>query len=637
MASSRRSLVSGGFLGGLALGVLTGAAESWAFLRPHNWSTTPGRAALFVVGAAAVYALVFAAAGSVLALLLRPSVRRARAGAGAEVAHGLSFSVSVIGGLAVFAIGAWRLRMAPPDFAVFRLYCLPETAIVLLVAVLAGVVAYLVASRAARFRPVERLLASSRATAGGCVVAAVLATILTTGLNGTAPAAPQPAAGAPPNVLLFTIDTLRANHVGPWGSRRPTSPVVSDLASRSVVFTQAIVQYPLTTPSHASILTSRYPRSHGATDNAVPIDESVILLSEVLKEHGYSTAGFVTAGFVGARYGFARGFDHFVEMNAGDFRTSSLIEWLEQLRIWRILWRWRSLDASTAAVERWIVRERSVPFFVWVHQYAPHTPYSPPFRYERKWDTVQSRLIPTVKRLSEVNDGTRAMSAEDRAHAVSLYDAEIEYADRMMGGVLDALDRSGQAGNTLIVFTADHGECLYDRQSYWGHGDRLYDEEVVVPLLFSAPWAIESGTSVDVQVESIDIAPTILDFLGLTPNDSFQGESLLRLLTRPARRSGSAAREPGPPAFSIVSGSRMIRQAGWKYIEHDDPALEAELYDLESDPGETVDLIRQAPDRARALAGVLEDWEAIVPSVRSEAPARDEDALKALRALGYLD
>jgi arylsulfatase A-like enzyme len=469
----------------------------------------------------------------------------------------------------------------------------------------------------------------------------VLATVLAIGLNGAArgderPVA-RPAAGAPPNVLLFTIDTLRANHVDPWGSKRPTSPVVSDLASRSVVFTQAIVQYPLTTPSHASILTSRYPQSHGATDNAVPIDDSVTLLSEVLKEHGYSTAGFVTTGFVGARYGFARGFDHFVEMNTGDFRTSSLVEWLEQLRIWRILWRWRSLDASTAAVERWVVRQGSAPFFVWVHQYAPHTPYSPPFRYERKWDTVRSRLIPTVERLSEINDGTRAMSAEDRAHAISLYDAEIEYTDRMVGGVLSALNRSGQAGSTLVVFTADHGECLYDRQSYWGHGKRLYDEEIVVPLLFSAPWAIESGTSVDMEVESIDIAPTILDFLGLPPNDSFQGESLLHLLMRPANRSGSAAGEPGPPAFSMVSGSRMIRQAGWKYIEHDDPALEAELYDLESDPSETVDLIRRAPDRARVLAEVLGEWEASVPSVRSVPPARDEDALKALRALGYLD
>jgi arylsulfatase A-like enzyme len=423
------------------------------------------------------------------------------------------------------------------------------------------------------------------------------------------------------------------------------------MARQSVVFEEAVAQFPLTTPSHASILTSRYVRSHGATDNAVPIHESAVLLSELLGEQGYYTAGFVTIPLVGSRYGFDRGFDYFVEVNRGDFARSSFADWVGQLRLSRLWWRFRELDRVTVEVERWLRRGPRVPFFLWIHQYKPHTPYAPAFSFERAWNVQRSGIVPTAKELDGINMGELTMSDADLEHIVSLYDAEIAFTDHLLARVFDALERQGLMSNTLIVFTADHGESLYDRSGYFGHGDKLYEEEIIVPLFFYAPGLLDRPSVVERTVESIDIAPTILDLLDLPPESSFQGVSLRPLLVRGSVRSEGADTWHGDsgestetsyaysgrdrPAFAIAKYSRMVRRSGLKYVENDDGT--EELYDLLSDPGETQNLISTEPERAVELRKILRRWDESLPSVREGEYELDEESIRMLRTLGYVD
>jgi arylsulfatase len=454
------------------------------------------------------------------------------------------------------------------------------------------------------------------------------------------------AEGSGANVVLISIDTLRAEHLEYLGYSRQTAPFTAELAARSVFFKEAVCQFPLTSPAQASILTSRYARSHGSTDNAVPIHESAVLLSEVLQARGYDTAAFVTNRICGIDYGFARGFDYYVEAGHGDLTRSRLSDWAAQLRLVRIWWRWTERERLTVAAGRWLDDRADGPFFLWYHQLAPHSPYAPPLSYEREWDTHRSRVIPTTKMLGKINRREVEISNTDLAHIVDLYDAEIRFTDDLLRELFDALRRNGLLENTLVVFTADHGESLFDREGYIGHGDYLYDEEVLVPLFFYSPGFIRDPRVVEEPVETMHIAPTVLEFLDLPPEPSFHGMSLWRMIAgdpaeRPAGtvaadRTGLYTAHPRSekPAFAINKDAKMVRFKGWKYIlgaEH------AELYDLTSDPGELVNLMEQEPDRAAELDAILKQWDASVPEVRTHQTEPDRESLELLRSLGYVD
>jgi arylsulfatase A-like enzyme len=644
-----REAAGGGLVAGATLGCLIGAVDVADLLEAPVISGAPWRALVLLVLSLMAYALVFAVAGAAVGLATSMFARTTpRPRARAPVASAAARTSGVLTGASIFVLAAWRVRAVTPDLSVFRRYCLPETLVGALVALVTGLAVYAVARRLVGAAPVSRWLSSKiwrRLLAGKLMAFAVVlaAVVLLEPIPG---GGVGETSGVGPNVILVSIDTLRAGRLGYMGHDRPTSPFIDGLSSRSVVFRQAVCQFPLTSPSQASILTSRYPRSHGSLDNAVPIHDSVRLLPEVLRDHGYHTAAFVTNRICGIRYGFGRGFDYYVEAGGGDLSRSRLRDWLLQLRVFRLWWRLSGGERLTMAAESWLSGNRREPFFLWYHQLAPHSPYAPPLSYELEWDSNASRVVPTTAALGRINRGEVGISSEDLAHIESLYDAEIAFTDDLLRQLFAAIERRGLTGSTLIIFTADHGESLYDRDGYIGHGERLYDEEIIVPLFFLLPGNRAGRVVIERPVETIDIAPTVLDFLGLPPEPAFQGVSLWDEVS-PGRRQtpepdttvdGSAppALETRP-AFSSHRTGSCVRTNRWKYIEQDGDPGTAELYDLETDPGETANLITAEPAMAHELGALLAAWNAGVPAIRPGDHEVDEESLRLLRSLGYVD
>ncbi|HSF20219.1 MAG TPA: sulfatase-like hydrolase/transferase [Vicinamibacteria bacterium] len=377
----------------------------------------------------------------------------------------------------------------------------------------------------------------------------------------------------------MTVDTLRADRLGIYGSGVPT-PNLDRLARAGVYFTNVYAQSPLTLPSHSSILTGTYPTFHGVRDNGrYRLSEEMETLAEILKHAGYQTAAFVGAYPVHSRFGLSQGFDHYDE----SFPPAPL----------RLALAERRADAVVAAAEDWLAAERQGPFFVWVHLFDPHAPYDPPDPFE---DT---------------------------------YEGEIAYVDRSLEGLFS---RAGE--DVLVVVTADHGEGLGE------HGEQthslfVYDSTLHIPLILHGHGAA-TGTVVEGQARSIDILPTILDLVGQKGACTrCQGASLA-----PGLRGASLPRLPSYaetyfPRLNLGwSELRSLRDEGWKYIAAPQP----ELYDLESDPGESRNLASTHPAKVQELAIELESVEASTRGEESafSAPLADPETVAILRSLGYL-
>ena len=434
-----------------------------------------------------------------------------------------------------------------------------------------------------------------RPPVGVLVAAAVLSlTLQSRAVPDRAPAAP------PTNVLLVTIDTLRADKVGVYGARSPATPVMDRLAREGVLFEQATVQVPLTRPSHVSILTGKYPFVHGIRDNvSFPLAPEHRPLAELLKARGYVTGGFVGAFMLNAQSGLGRGFDEFDDTFNSEVRTSVFLA---------------EYQRRAAAVEEragpWIERVAggSRPFFAWVHFYDPHSPYDPPPPF-------------------------------DGRYARSPYDGEVGYTDEILGRLLARLDRLVVRDRTLVVVTSDHGEGLGDHAEA-EHGFFVYDSVLRVPLILRLPGALPAGIRVRAQARSIDLLPTILNLVGeaaWTPR-GLPGQSLLPAIKAPDRTftdSVSYGETLFPRLHFGSSDLRSIRVGGWKYIEAPRP----ELYDLTSDPGERENLYAGGTRRARSLRSRLFDALGGSPEsavVGVAAPKLDPETLRKLASLGYV-
>ena len=412
---------------------------------------------------------------------------------------------------------------------------------------------------------------------------------------------------AAPNLVLITVDTLRADHTTPYGYGRETTPVLSRLAREGVVVERAYAPMATTGPSHASLMTSRYPLSLGVLRNGQRLDESQTTLAERLHAAGYRTSAVVSSFVLDKRLGFAQGFGTYeCRFAAGTFD--------------------RRADETTDQAVGWLARRgKDRPFFLWVHYFDPHEPYAPPAPYDRRF---------------------AAAPAGAGLSAVALYDGEIAFADHELGRLLDAIDADGQAARTLVVVTADHGEGLM-QHGHMGHGLHLYEEAVHVPLIFRWPGELPAGARLAGPVEHVDLVPTVLELLGLPRGEEdLQGRSLASALR--GAKSG-AGRDPDRPVFfqrrlydtGIVSGFRVagekfaVRAGPWKYIEAAQEGTR-ELYDLSGDPGETKDLFGARADVAERLARGLAGWRRRFDRharARDDASSETQDAL---RALGYV-
>jgi arylsulfatase A-like enzyme/Tfp pilus assembly protein PilF len=387
-----------------------------------------------------------------------------------------------------------------------------------------------------------------------------------------------------PNVLLVTIDTLRADHLGCYGDGRAATPTLDALAARGVRFATAVVHVPLTTPSHASILTGRTPLRHGVRDNGdFVLPESVPTVAEAFAKAGYRTAAFVSGFPLDRRFGLARGFETYDDHlpHGGDPRRSAYVE--------------RRADATTGAALRWL-DGAAEPWFAWVHYFDPHAPYEPP--------------APFAERFA------------DRP-----YDGEIAFVDAQLGALLRRLEP--RLDHTLVVATADHGESLGEHGEE-SHGVFLYDATLRVPLIVAGP-GLPRGRLASPVARGIDVAPTLLGRAGLPMLPGVEGRSL-----EPALR-GEAMSDAPAYAESLYARLRLgwaplyaWRTATLKLIEAPRP----ELYALDADAAERTDRAAERRETVEALRGELRAALATEPP--AAAAAHSAEAAERLRALGYI-
>jgi arylsulfatase A-like enzyme len=433
-----------------------------------------------------------------------------------------------------------------------------------------------------------------------------------------------------PNVLLISVDTLRADHLGCYGYVRDTSPRLDRLAREGVRFDQAVVQWPKTSPSMASMLSGTYPHYNGVMRNTrQPIDPHFHLLAELFQHASYATAGMITNGNLARSYRFDQGFDTYVEALQGNEPASRFsrfaVDWLEE----------HGADG---------------PFFLWLHFLDPHARYEPPAPYADKfvgdahYDGVERvpRRGGPFEDIGGIPSRARLGSRDELDFYVAQYDGEVSFMDAEVGRVLDLLDSLGVADDTIVVFTADHGESLGEHDYYFEHGRLPYDDCVRVPLIVRAP-GVAPGRVVDRPVELVDLMPTLLEMAGLPSNSEAQGKSLVPLLRGV---DGYDRRYAFTESGYLENYQRAVRDGRWKLVYAPDPADQAimagvpfELYDLRADPGETRNLVHERADVARELSRVLLDWMRAAPPSPVRAGREvvtDKATEENLRSLGYI-
>jgi arylsulfatase A-like enzyme/Tfp pilus assembly protein PilF len=401
-----------------------------------------------------------------------------------------------------------------------------------------------------------------------------------------------------PNIVLVTLDTTRADHVGSYGYAGARTPQLDALARRGALFEQAATTSPLTQPAHSSILTGMYPTYHGVRVNgSTALGASQVTLAEVLAERGYATAAFIGAFVLDGRWGLNQGFGAYDD--AFDLAKYKHLDLGSVQRPGNLV-----MDAALG----WLESHKQAPFFAWIHLYDAHVPYEPP-------EPFRSEL------------GGQGLAG--------LYDGEIAFADQQLGRCLSWLKASGLDERTVVVVVGDHGEGL-GSHGEGTHGYFVYDYALHVPLVVAAPFPELAGVRVASQVSVVDVFPTILALAGLEPPAHVQGRSLLGAMLRPGEeRTSDAYGESMTPNLQYGwAALQSLRTPRFKLIQAPRP----ELYDLVADPGETTNVIARhgvvAEEMRLRLERLVSETGRGAPE--PEAANLDKETLESLAALGYV-
>lgn len=451
------------------------------------------------------------------------------------------------------------------------------------------------------------------------------------------------------NILLVTMDTLRADHLSAWGYTRPTSPTIDALAAEGVRFDQAWAQWPKTGPSFASLFTSTYPKDNRIVRRVgKPLPAGFLMLAETLQRRGYSTHAVVSNGAVGSDYYFDQGFDTYVETwklplpGDGTANTAEAVN--REVR--------KILDGLHAAQ----------PYFLWVHYIDPHFPYEPPWEFLQPFleDDVYEPLEQIHvaenahrRQMGGIGLGQLLDDRRDLGYYVAAYDAEIAYADHQLGLLLDEMKSRGLMEHTLTVFTSDHGESLGEHRYFFDHGRFGFETCLHVPLVFHYPGHLEPRVDPD-PVELLDVTPTIMQFAGISVpgGEWMQGRSLMPRL---AGEAGEVDRFVHAEAGYATLGrwQKIVRNRTHKllFVPYSVPQRHVAgrrqpfaLYDLVNDPGETENLVASEPEIFQQLKDEMWAWwvpesfdvMADVGDIRDDKEV-SEETLENLRALGYID
>jgi len=430
------------------------------------------------------------------------------------------------------------------------------------------------------------------------------------------------------DIILIIIDTLRADHLGCYGYKRPITPNIDALAGDGIRFATCISQAPWTIPSIMSIMTSMYPSVNGVKDVKSRLDPMRSTLAEAMKEGGYRTAGLVSHTFVDRRFGFADGFERYDDKGAIH----------------------KGAGVTTNLATSMIDDLRGDDFFFFVHYFDPHFPYDPPAPYDTLFTTAgREKKTITWKDMKQYAHINNPLPPRELERLIGLYDGEINYTDAMVGKFIGHLKKIGIYDRSTILLTADHGEEFKDHGSM-GHTRTLYDELIHVPLIIKLPHSEKAGTVIRDQVRSLDIAPTLLHLAGADIPGEFQGVDLSPFWTK-------GDYHVCLPAHSETSRHailRSIRAGNYKYIEVVRPSFYHtvkgksprihETYDLGRDSEEKNDLEEDEAAPQASLRKSLFQWissseiehEFLPKAGGTEEVTYDKETLERLKALGYV-
>lgn len=407
---------------------------------------------------------------------------------------------------------------------------------------------------------------------------------------------------APLNVVLLSVDTLRADHLGCYGYKKPTSPNLDAFAEGALLFEDAVCEVPLTAPSFGSMLTSRPPRMNGTTRNGLRLPEGLQTVPQLFQAAGYATIAVQSNWTAKAKLsGIERGFDAYDD----DFHEKR----------WGLIKPERSGgEVTRLALEFLAKRDTSKPFFAWIHYSDPHAPYA-----NHKGFDVWGKRLSQLDKVQKVR---------------AKYDSEIAFVDAELAKVLAALPE-----NTAVVFVGDHGESLYEHD-YLGHGRRIYQDNMHIPFIVRAP-GVAPGRSA-APVRGIDVGTTLLGLAGLSPVETMLGLNVLRAPIPEDRvrifetYGGAVPKLPGVKAMMTDRGPMRqgVLLQGWKLIVD---GKREELFHLPKDPGELHNHAKSDADKVKELRALLTSWEVAHPRADENEQTLSEDDKEALKAFGYLE
>lgn len=474
------------------------------------------------------------------------------------------------------------------------------------------------------------------------------------------PALLRPAGGRTlPNIILLTVDTLRADHMALYGYGRDTMPAVEAFAQTAVVFDNAVVPRGSTRPSYASMLTGLYPFRHGVRSNGMVLHQDVTTLAEVLRSVGYHTAGFVSNFvLVGELSGFNQGFDVYDDRIAERELNRSNYE--------------RTATNTLKAILQWLETDPRRPFFLFTNFIDPHGPYHPPERFRRLFRCTEQRTVPADR----IPAYQRIEGVTDYFEYVGRYDGEIRYVDRAISILIDQLKSKGLWDDSVVIFTADHGESLGEHGIYFEHHFHVWEETVRVPLAIRLPGSADEEDAarprrVPALCSPMDLPPTLYAYLGLPLDGQFDGRNLLGMLRQEGGDDRSLLLEfpdVATPHMSLpdIFAVRTTTHKLIRTLEADSGRVGAQaVLDLVADPAEQQPIEYDAHNpQHRALAGELDSllaqlrgYQLPFPVTEYEMPhpqrtgfvkgrqgrtARivktlTDDQIQKLRSLGYVD
>ena len=443
------------------------------------------------------------------------------------------------------------------------------------------------------------------------------------------------------NIVLISIDTLRADHLSGYGYPRQTTPNLDRLAREGTVFTRAFSSSSWTVPSHMTMLTSLPALLHGVDNLGKSLDSERVTLAECLKAAGYKTAAFVSGPTLHRAFGFSQGFDLYENLS-GIAKVHYGENPLRNSLAWSIAHETVTGPRVGKRVKQWLAAKAEIPFFLFVHLWDPHYDYIPPPPYDELFDPNYQGTFDFSRFESSARINSK-MPEREKYHLVALYDGEIAATDALIGDLISALEQEGFKDNTMIIVTSDHGEEFFEHGGK-GHFKTLYEEVLHVPLIFHFPGRVKAAQKIHAIFGAIHLMPTILGMVGVPLGTEAKGDDLSGILRGEHPPEGlesfsSLALMTPLPIYSVRTDDRKYI---FRQVKKDPIELSAVFFDLKRDPGEKQPISQLDPEARRLFHSYLELIKSYERTARDLPKAGisedtiDEKTREQLRSLGYI-